>query len=115
VFSYLVRAIAPYFKSKAARPQHINDGVTGTGMFSLLHQVLCIVAYVALALLSWWEIREDTGLTGTAETSAFRALHLVCTFGFADIMNRVLIMRVAHSPTPFIPAGLFTVALIYAR
>lgn len=114
VFSYLMRAVAPYCKSHAKRPQHIKDGATGTGLFSLLHQLAGIIGYVALAMLSWWEIREDTSLVGADETGAFRALHIVCCFGFADIMNRVLIMRVAHTSTPFVPAGLMAVALIYA-
>ncbi|CAK9035572.1 Vacuolar fusion protein MON1 homolog A, partial [Durusdinium trenchii] len=114
---YMFGAIKPYVcTSRENRPDHIRRGVPGSGVLALLFHFALIHAYFMLA---WVCVFKGSALQGAGRAQdSMRAFIAICTFGFGDLMDRVLMMRVARQQLPLVPTGLipviaFPIACVY--
>jgi len=107
---YVFASIRPYILSSVEyQPKHVKDRVTGTGL-----KALCF----HLALLSMFTVLAVSCIFGGIQMkvahhvkcSVMQALALVISFGFADLMDRILIMRVARRPLNYVPFGFIPLA-----
>lgn len=101
-FLYTSKAVAPYFAP--TRPAHVLRGEPGTGLPQLTLQVALICVYGGLAFFAQ---RTFATIPDVATRhDAFRALILAACFAFGDLVNRLLVMRVAHRPLTALPPAL---------
>ncbi|GBG27555.1 Ethanolaminephosphotransferase 1 [Hondaea fermentalgiana] len=109
---YVFASLRPYILLKQEdRPQHVKDGVTGSGIKALMFHLLLIHSYVILAASCVYSALQISDSARSA--SAMRALVFVASFGFADLMDRVLLMRVARRPLPYLPPGFWPLILFF--
>lgn len=102
ILIYTYMSSSPYFTNK--KLDH-----PGCGVFQLVRQFVIIAVYAALAVscvvfVSKIESKED-------RHSAFRALLMMLSFAFAELMDRLLVMRVSHYMFPTFSPTLVEVAL----
>lgn len=113
---YIFASLRPYLKKFEDRPQHVKNGVAGTGIGALLFHLVLIHVYIALTAASVLKVGQLTDQTRAA--AAMRGFGIIVSFGFADLMDRVLLMRVGRRPLPLVPPGFlpvvgFLVGIIY--
>jgi len=104
---YVFASVYPYFQSKENQPKHVQKNVPGSGLKSFAFHLLLIHTYVALWCLCVIRARQLPEHSG----SALRAFAFVIAFSFADLIARVLLMRVAQEPLPYVPTGLIPLPL----
>jgi ethanolaminephosphotransferase len=106
---YLWASARPYlWLAPKDRPAHVQKAVTGTGLRALLVHLAVIHAFIALAALC---VLRGTALRPHGRAvAAMQAFTLVLSYSFGDLMDRVLLMRVAREPLPLLPPGLLPLA-----
>mmetsp|Transcript_1030 Transcript_1030/g.1664 ORF Transcript_1030/g.1664 Transcript_1030/m.1664 type:complete len:414 (+) Transcript_1030:34-1275(+) len=104
MFVYLFYCLAPYIFPTEKQKEHLRK--TGYTISILFVHVLrswgqLFLSYSAI-LLSRNNIAGDDRKHG-----ALRALLFVSSFSFADLMDRILMLRVAREPLAWIPTGFY--------
>mmetsp|Transcript_350 Transcript_350/g.479 ORF Transcript_350/g.479 Transcript_350/m.479 type:complete len:426 (+) Transcript_350:207-1484(+) len=106
---YVYGSLRPYLLKAENQPEHVKKGVTGTGILNWLHHMIVIVSFVTLGCASvFFGTRLKDPLRAS---SAMRSFSFVYAFCFGDLMDRVLLMRVARVKLPLIPISMVPVAV----
>lgn len=104
--------IEKIYADKDNLPEHVKQQAPGTGVWRFRAQVAIIILYGVLAYVCKLQISASANTASVeTRTSAYRALIIHLSFCFGDLMDRVLIMRVAHKPLPVVPPTLLMVGL----
>ena len=112
---YAFIASEPYRVAPEAVPEHVRRRAPGTGLAALARQIVTILGYGALCFLARHRLVQaaEAAEPGNAALrhDALRALLTGSCFAFADLMDRILVMRVTHHRVPAVPPTLLVVAL----
>ena len=104
---YLFVATEPYRVPADKVPEHVKRNAPGTGLGGLLHETLVVIIYGVLAFMARARLADPLHeASPETTTDALRALLFGCSFAFGDLMDRILVMRVAHHPLPTFPPTL---------
>jgi phosphatidylglycerophosphate synthase len=96
-FMYTYMASTPYFSREP--PAHIVRGVPGTGLLQLAKQIVIICIYGSLCFGSRFLLSQVKN--ADVRHNGLRALLFGSCFAFGDLMDRLLVLRVAHLRLPF--------------
>jgi phosphatidylglycerophosphate synthase len=85
--------------SKGETPSE-DIGVTGRGVGAFWHQVNSYVVWVVMMALGWYTCQPRGGLNVAPTLYANLCWWFVAAFGFGDLANHLLVLRVAKLPFP---------------
>jgi phosphatidylglycerophosphate synthase len=113
--SYSWVASEPYRARLENVPDHVKRRVPGTGFLQLIKQLLLIIIYGSVCFLTRYRISQDKYLleNPSIRFDVLRCLLFASCYAFGDLMDRVLVMRVAHKQIPLIPPAILCMLLFY--
>ena len=110
VAKYLYAVISAYAAPAGAQPVPIQRGSPGCTPASLVHQVGCLSIHVGATWMAFCAMRADPD----TPDDAYIALIICACFAFGDLMDRILIMRVAQVPLALVPPAVILAPLFLA-
>jgi len=98
IISCSVDVLRSYALPEGSRPSPIESGNPGCTLAGFAHQCACLAMHVAGSWAAFQGMREKA-----MPQDAYLALIICTCFAFGDLMDRVLIMRVAKVPLTLVP------------